>query len=106
MYLKACAQSPRRNPGAHQSWHSGSIARAPWTAPMSHASQPTSARSPTTSALASASLPQMNIVGGADAPNLGSIITALPTQLNALTNLASGCAFWRRSMSESLPVVK
>jgi hypothetical protein len=53
----------RRMPGMHQSMHSGSIARAASTLPMSSVSQPKRSRFACACSLAAPSLPQMNIDG-------------------------------------------
>jgi hypothetical protein len=86
----------------------GRAARSPAAAtalPMSAGPQPISFSSEATARFASASLPQKNIVGGPPG-NFGSIMTALPTELNALTNRAPGTCFCSRSISESPGPVK
>src|SRR5512137_1202719 len=84
--LKACDQSFRRKPGMHQSMQSGSMARAASAFPMSETSQPNWSTMPEMIFFAPSSLPQMNMVGLPPA-NFGSLMQALPTELNALTKL-------------------
>ncbi len=56
--LKAWLNRCSRKPGMHQSWQSGSIARAAMALPMSAGCQPNFSSSSATTRLASASLPQ------------------------------------------------
>src|SRR5439155_540386 len=87
--LNACVHWLRRKPGMHQRTHSGSIARAASTLPMSSTSQPKRARIDFTSSFASARFPQMNMVGLVP-PKSGFTIRALPTHEKAFTKFARG----------------
>jgi len=92
-------------PGMHQRIHSGSIALAASTLPMSSVSHPNDVRMSVTVFFAGSSLPQMNIVGMLPL-KFGLYIKAFPTQLNAFTTFASGNIFWIFSISDSSSVVK
>ena len=56
--LKACVQRCSRNPGMHQSWQSGSMARAAAAVPMSAGCHPNFTSRSATTRFAPASLPQ------------------------------------------------
>src|ERR1700760_3827196 len=76
--LKAWVQLLDWKPGMHHKMQSGSMARAASTPPMSSVSQPKRSRTSRASALAPASLPQMNI-DGLPPGKLGLTIDGLPT---------------------------
>src|SRR5512143_490707 len=80
--------------------HSGSSKRLPSIPPMSITGQPKSAQIRVTVALASASLPQMNMSGGPPG-SCGSTMSELPTILNAFTTLAAGSQRCTCSPAES-----
>src|SRR6185437_15606468 len=103
--LKACVHSLCLSPGMHQSMHSGSMARAASTPPISSTSQPNWSSSGVMRSLALWSAPQMNIVGLPPAYT-GSTMRALPTELSALTKRTCGNSRCSRSRSESSRVVK